>query len=248
MPLPFPEPTAPGDDQREVLLGYLAYFRSVVLDKMAGLDERELRRSRLPSGWSPLELLQHLTHVERRWLEWGFEGRTVDDPWADQRDGRWHVDPDATLERPGREAGEQAARSEAVVRGHDLGDSAHRASAGTATHRPSWAGSCCTCSRSTPATSATSTSSASSTAGRVARPTRSPVPGVLTYMSVPGRQGRRPDGSGSAALDGTDALGGEATAASRAAAVSSSVSVRSGARKRSAKASDFLPSPTCSPV
>ena len=39
-----------------------------------------------------------------------------------------------------------------------------------------------------------------------------------------------------------------ATAASRAALVSSSVSVRSGARKRSAKASDFLPAPTCSPV
>ena len=39
-----------------------------------------------------------------------------------------------------------------------------------------------------------------------------------------------------------------ATAASRAAAASSTVSVRSGARKRSAYARDFLPSPSCSPV
>ena len=39
-----------------------------------------------------------------------------------------------------------------------------------------------------------------------------------------------------------------ATAASRAAAASASVRVRSGARKRSAKASDFLPSPTWLPV
>ena len=38
------------------------------------------------------------------------------------------------------------------------------------------------------------------------------------------------------------------TAASRAAAVSFSVRVRSGARKRSAKASDLRPSPTCGPV
>ena len=38
------------------------------------------------------------------------------------------------------------------------------------------------------------------------------------------------------------------TAASRAAAVSVSVRVRSGARKRSAKASDLRPSPTCWPV
>jgi hypothetical protein len=39
-----------------------------------------------------------------------------------------------------------------------------------------------------------------------------------------------------------------ATAASLADAASASVKVRSGARKRSAKASDFLPSPTCGPV
>ncbi len=38
------------------------------------------------------------------------------------------------------------------------------------------------------------------------------------------------------------------TAASRAAPVSASVNVRSGARKRSANASDFLPSPTWAPV
>ena len=38
------------------------------------------------------------------------------------------------------------------------------------------------------------------------------------------------------------------TAASRAAEDSPSLRVRSGARKRSAKASDFFPSPTCSPV
>ena len=50
------------------------------------------------------------------------------------------------------------------------------------------------------------------------------------------------------ALDGSGALGGEAHAASRAAAASPSLRVRSGARKRSAKASDFLPSPTCAPV
>ena len=52
----------------------------------------------LPSGWSPLELVKHLTFVEMRWLEWGFEGAPVDDPWGDQRDGRWHVGPEETLD------------------------------------------------------------------------------------------------------------------------------------------------------
>jgi len=122
MSLPFPEPTRPVGDQREVLLGYLAYFRSVLVDKLEGLDEASLRGSRLPSGWSPLELLNHLTHVEMRWLEWGFEGRDVDDPWGDARDGRWHVEPDVSLELLVERLHEQAARSEAVIRAHDLSD------------------------------------------------------------------------------------------------------------------------------
>ena len=123
MSLPFPEPTTPIDDQREVLLGYLAYYRSVLVEKIEGLDDEALRASRLPSGWSPVELLNHLTHVELRWLEWGFEGRDVGDPWDDHRDGRWHVAPDLTLPQLVTRLNEQAARSEAVVRAHDLAES-----------------------------------------------------------------------------------------------------------------------------
>jgi hypothetical protein len=122
MSLPFPEPTQPVADQREVLLGYLSYYRSVLLAKLDGLDEKALRGSRLPSGWSPIELLNHLTHVEMRWLEWGFEGRDVADPWADSRDGRWHVDPGLTLDVLVERLHAQAVRSEAVVRRHDLAE------------------------------------------------------------------------------------------------------------------------------
>ena len=74
-----------------VFLGYLDYFRSRLISKLEGLPGGELRRSRLPSGWTPLELLKHLSYVEMRWLEWGFEGREVPDPWADSRDDRWYV-------------------------------------------------------------------------------------------------------------------------------------------------------------
>src|SRR5262249_54016136 len=52
--------------------------------------------SRLPSGWTPLELLVHLTMMERRWFRWGFAGEQVDDPWGDWDDGRWHVPDGAT--------------------------------------------------------------------------------------------------------------------------------------------------------
>ncbi len=91
MGVAFPSPTDPAADRREVLLGYLAFFRSVTTGKLAGLPDDVLRTSVLPSGWSPLELVDHLTHVERRWLEWGFEGQAVTDPWADTRRMRWHL-------------------------------------------------------------------------------------------------------------------------------------------------------------
>ena len=62
----------------EVFLGYLDYFRSQIVTRLRALPEAELRASRLPSGWTPLELVNHLTYVEMRWLEWGFEGVPVD--------------------------------------------------------------------------------------------------------------------------------------------------------------------------
>jgi uncharacterized damage-inducible protein DinB len=120
--LPFPEPTTPRESRAEVFLGYLEYFRSVVVGRLEGLSDDELRTSRLPSGWAPLELLQHLIHVERRWLVWGFEGEPVADPWADQRDGRWHVPPDVTVADLVTALLEQAARTRAIVEAHDLAD------------------------------------------------------------------------------------------------------------------------------
>ena len=122
MILPFPEPTAPRASQAEVFLGYLEYFRSVVVCRLEGLSDDELRTSRLPSGWAPLELLQHLIHMERRWLVWGFEGEPVADPWADHRDGRWHVPPDVTVADLVTALQEQAARTCAIVEAHDLAD------------------------------------------------------------------------------------------------------------------------------
>ena len=122
MSLPFPEPTAPAISRSEVLLRYLDYFRSVVVNKLTGLPEAELRGSRLASGWTPIELLKHLTFVELRWLEWGFEGRKVPDPWGDRRDDRWHVEPTETLADLVAAFEAQAARSRAVVEAHDLAE------------------------------------------------------------------------------------------------------------------------------
>jgi uncharacterized damage-inducible protein DinB len=122
MTVPFPEPTTPVPARAEVFLGYLDYFRSRLVSKLEALPAGELRRSRLPSGWTPIELLNHLAYVELRWLEWGFEGRGVPEPWADSRDGRWYVAPGETLEQLVEGLRAQAARTRAVVESHDLAD------------------------------------------------------------------------------------------------------------------------------
>ena len=122
MSVPFPEPATPVATRAEVFLGYLDYFRSQLVSRLEALPRAELRRSRLPSGWTPAELLKHLTYVELRWLEWGFEGRDVGDPWADGRDGRWYVAASETLEELVGALRAQATRSRAVVESHDLAD------------------------------------------------------------------------------------------------------------------------------
>lgn len=103
---------------------YLDYFRDLVIAKAEGLAEDERRRSRVPSGWTPLELVRHLTFVELRWLEWRFEGREVDAPWGDQRDGDpaepWHVASDESTADVIAALVARGERTRAVIASHDL--------------------------------------------------------------------------------------------------------------------------------
>jgi uncharacterized damage-inducible protein DinB len=120
MSVPFPEPTTAVESRAEVYLGYLEYFRDQVIDRLERLSDHELRHSRLPSGWTPIELLAHLRGVEVRWLEWGFEGRDVGDPWAEEKDGRWYVAPEQTLAELVAALRARALRTREIVAAHDL--------------------------------------------------------------------------------------------------------------------------------
>jgi uncharacterized damage-inducible protein DinB len=106
----------------EVFTSYLDYFRARLISKLNSLPPEALRTSMLPSGWAPIELLKHLRYVERRWLEWGFEGRQVADPWGDQQDGRWHVGRAETLSALIEALQAQATVTEAIVARHDLAE------------------------------------------------------------------------------------------------------------------------------
>jgi uncharacterized damage-inducible protein DinB len=120
--VPFPEPTVPLQSRADVFVGYLDYFRSRVISKIEGLPENALRESRLPSGWTPVELLKHLTYVELRWLEWGFEGRPITDPWGDNRGDRWYVAEEETLDHLVAALRLQAEGSRAIIEAHDLAE------------------------------------------------------------------------------------------------------------------------------
>ncbi|MEU6204656.1 DinB family protein [Micromonospora musae] len=120
MTVEFPEPTVPAAGRAEVFLRYLDYFRESVVAKLSALPEAEVRRSTLPSGWTPLELAKHLRYVELRWIEWGFQGRDVGDPWGDQRADRWYVAPEETREQLLAALRAQGAHTRAVVTGAGL--------------------------------------------------------------------------------------------------------------------------------
>ena len=121
------EPRLDSADPAEQFAAYLDHYRAVVVHKLDGLTEAQLRESRLPSGWTPLELLTHLVHMERRWFVWGFLGEDVADPWGDwtvedpwknlavDPSVRWQVADDVTAEGLAARLEEVGARTRGVL-------------------------------------------------------------------------------------------------------------------------------------
>ena len=66
--------------------------------------------------------MRHLTYVERRWLEWGFLGADVGDPWGDRAEGRWAASDDDTLESLTKALLAQGDRSLTVICGSVLSE------------------------------------------------------------------------------------------------------------------------------
>jgi uncharacterized damage-inducible protein DinB len=66
---PLPSAKAFGEDERSVLLGYLAYHRAVLARKAEGLTDEQVRRAASPpSTLTLLGLIRHMTDVERWWF------------------------------------------------------------------------------------------------------------------------------------------------------------------------------------
>jgi uncharacterized damage-inducible protein DinB len=120
---PLPEPSDAVTGTKERFLAYLDFYRSEIVAKLDGLSDDDLRASRLPSGWSPLELLKHLVFMERRWFMWRFAGESLDDPSGeDGPDGNWQVSPDDTLDDLVARLNDGGRRTRAIVEAHALAD------------------------------------------------------------------------------------------------------------------------------
>jgi hypothetical protein len=82
------------DEDKTLLIAYLNSARNHVRAALSGVAESDLRRSVLPSGWSMLGLVQHLTlDVERFWFSAAMAGGDVA---LCRGDEAWQVSPDVT--------------------------------------------------------------------------------------------------------------------------------------------------------
>lgn len=95
------EPTKQGPAGAQRWAAYLDWVREEVIAGVAGLSADVQRRSLVPSGWSPLELLSHVLHMEQRWFVWGFLGEEVDEPWGDWSTDEPGLADDADETKPG---------------------------------------------------------------------------------------------------------------------------------------------------
>lgn len=104
----FPQGTS---DERELLLRWLAFLRGAVLRKVEGISDDEAR-------WTPpgaliplLGVVNHLTHVEWRWIDGGMLGQEVSRSEEEFRPG-----PDLTVTAAVAAYRERAAATDQAVR------------------------------------------------------------------------------------------------------------------------------------
>ncbi|MGX1541305.1 DinB family protein [Streptomyces adustus] len=71
------------DMEKKALSAFLAAQRASVLAIVDGLDTKALTTSVLPSGWTPLGLIEHLGYAERHWFQEIATGAAAPLDWPD---------------------------------------------------------------------------------------------------------------------------------------------------------------------
>ncbi|GAA2115226.1 DinB family protein [Kitasatospora saccharophila] len=105
------------DTELTTLLGVLNGKRRHVLEILAGLDEEALRRPVLPSGWTCLGLVHHLSlDVEEFWFRAVAAGEraAIEEILGSGADA-WHPDPALTAEQVFARYRQETARADAFL-------------------------------------------------------------------------------------------------------------------------------------
>jgi hypothetical protein len=93
---PLPSAKAFGEDERAVLLGYLAYHRAVLARKVDGITDDQARQPACPpSTLTLLGLIRHMSDGERWWFRRVLLAEDV--PGLFDDDEEWRVPADATV-------------------------------------------------------------------------------------------------------------------------------------------------------
>jgi uncharacterized damage-inducible protein DinB len=102
--------------EKDLLVAKLDAQREHILGALEGLSDEQLRRPVLPTGWTCLGLVQHLTQdVELHWFAEVFAGQ----PAPESRQG-WTVSDDAPAQDVLAAYRAATARANEVIAGHDL--------------------------------------------------------------------------------------------------------------------------------
>ena len=108
--------------ERQLLLDRLHGQRRHVLTQVEGLSEEQLRRPVLPSGWSCLGLVRHLTlSDERYWFEVVVAGEPLDF-WPQGENGDWQVGPEEPAADVLAAYRSAIAHSDEIIRARHLND------------------------------------------------------------------------------------------------------------------------------
>lgn len=123
------EPTKDGAAGAQRWADYLDWVRSELADGVLGLTPEQQRAVLVPSGWTPIELLSHVLHMEQRWFVYGFLAEPVDepfgdwnvpDPWAAPDGARWQVPDSVTAEQLAERLTAVGARTRDILASYPL--------------------------------------------------------------------------------------------------------------------------------
>ena len=107
--------------EKALLLRCLDAQRNHILGALDGLSDEELRRRVLPSGWTCLGLVKHLTLAdERYWFRCVVGGKSTD-YFPDEPGGDWLVAPDVAADDIIGAYRDEIDRANELIRGTALG-------------------------------------------------------------------------------------------------------------------------------